>query len=1200
MALDRFDVPATIDRPVRHTANDVDSTRPRRYLEIMPAETAVNPRAAVTAMGQLEALLREHRRTGLLSRLRGRSFDPVVELLLVADGRPDPTIRQLIGSNAPALVDDLEGILRTGLPDGYALTPVGWHPRYVEECLPPTGTADPYVAGVEFCGRARRRRDWQTPLARFEAVADGAANEVDSDHRRTPLARLVDLLAGVSHPVVFQVLARPYRDWTPEAEGYVDDLAGGTTTLGGKARELVAPRGRDGRHRFRPPPTDRARIDGIAAREPHRTLLVSARAVVLTRDGPAPAHAIARRLSTALSSLSGRYHEVVGRVTTDAAPSTGTALYRDLLDRNVRRASYDRLGDRLRCRAHESPGLVVGIEEVAGFCVLDGASLTTSGRRAIATRPTERIGLPLPPADQLARYRPPGMALGMPLTHDRHPYGRPLVLPPAEQDRHVIAVGPTGAGKSVLTETAMVTNLAATEGPAILLDYKGGGTAKEYLQAHYRAVGSLADVTYFDCARVLPALSVLDIRSLLDAGVPREEARSRLAGHYEEILEGVMGAERYRQAVEAPKAIRNHLRALFDPVTGAEAVSHADLHDALRRTLLEDAPPTVSDDALADYFEGLLERDRRVFNRVMGGALNRVETVATDGRLAPMFDHVPGEGDPRFDFADVIDADRVIVIDLGGLETGAKRALTLALLSNLWRALQVRAADPETSDDPPLVNLYLEEAGALADAALLDTLLSQGRSFGLSVFLGVQFLGQLDADDPARHTEEEAINETATILAGRVAVRDDLVDALASDALPPRELNRRLSRLARGEWLVRPAAGFGTEPPRPFLCASLPAPPGHPRGDQPLSGARRQTFDASFDALRKRSRSEHGLDQAERLESGTAEPATDAATAVRPDHCYAHSRRLPAAVDYVPAADAVVCNECRNRYDADVDGLVRAVECHASLEAVDRDDIPIGDLGLKLTAQERAVLPQSAAQLRFLQAVYNAMQERFEPLEYDLTRDSMLRLEEYVDIGTDELEELIEEGLVVHDGDHPHRLYSVTAEGRRVIGEGHREGVDFGHGRGDLEETSSHILGVVLAERYLARVHRDDPDSTVARVQRYHEVDGQRRLDVAGLDDAGGIVVAVEVERINHDLRRAAPADFDKMAACEPKEALWVAMTHAQAREVLDALRDPLDGEPRVTRGYSRTTPSEDFPVDEPGLTQMVTVDQLRSALGLR
>ncbi|MFP9062474.1 hypothetical protein ACLI4R_18390 [Natrialbaceae archaeon A-chndr2] len=110
----------------------------------------------------------------------------------------------------------------------------------------------------------------------------------------------------------------------------------------------------------------------------------------------------------------------------------------------------------------------------------------------------------------------------------------------------------------------------------------------------------------------------------------------------------------------------------------------------------------------------------------------------------------------------------------------------------------------------------------------------------------------------------------------------------------------------------------------------------------------------------------------------------------------------------------------------------------------------------------------------------------------------------------------------------------------------------------------------------------------------YYDIDGNHRLDLAGVDGNGEIVITAEVERINNDVHRAVPADFDKMAACEPEEAIWVVMKQADGHKVLSALNNPPEGPPRVTKTYAKTTPPQQFRIDTPGLTAVYTAEWLR------
>jgi len=678
-----------------------------------------------------------------------------------------------------------------------------------------------------------------------------------------------------------------------------------------------------------------------------------------------------------------------------------------------------------------------------------------------------------------------------------------------------------------------------------------------------------------------------------------------------------MPAGQYDDATESPRVIRNHLRALYDPVHGADAFPHTRLYDALQRTQGSESPPTVSEDTFEMYFTGLLERDRDVFTKILGGAISRVETIATDARLAPLFDHVPSESEPSFDFGKVLDEDTVVIFDFGGMETRVKRTLSMVLLSNLWTALKAREERTPTDTDNPQVNLYLEEAKNVADTELVDTLLAQGRSFDLSVTLGVQFLEQLDSPDPTDDTYREALNETATSVVGNVSVDRHLPDVLATGDMPPREVERRLGALGRGEWLVRPGAGFGDAPTRPLLGQSLPAPPGHPASDSPLRGRDRREFEEAMARLHARTAADGGIE--------LGEPATtDLDVTVDDDSddlphvatLLPYTKRLPEPVEYDADAHALCCADCANRYNGTLRGLHHAVECCHSMADIDADDVPIVDPNLTRSPAAVADSEYSPQQMLFLQAVYNVQQRVYERPEYDIVRDSMARIQEYAGV----FDEAVDDGLLRKDTTHPHTLYSVTPDGRDVLQESHSHGVAYGHGRGDLDETAQHVLGVEVAVRWLRQTYVNDPESPVVTVHPYFDLQDGRvdaagffgddddvadavegfehhRLDVVGLDDDGEVVITVEVERINHDTRRAVPEDYDKMAACEPDGAVWLAMSNTEAHEVLDALNDPLEGEPRVAKTYAESTPVSSFRLDEPGCTDVYTLAQLRSKI---
>jgi hypothetical protein len=612
--------------------------------------------------------------------------------------------------------------------------------------------------------------------------------------------------------------------------------------------------------------------------------------------------------------------------------------------------------------------------------------------------------------------------------------------------------------------------------------------------------------------------------------------------------------------------------------------------------------------------------------------------------------HLKWPAPPRFDFGEHLDEDCVILIDTSGYREEPRRMLTLLLVSKLWTALQRRVTRRNEDGDLPLVNLHVEEAADIAATGVLDDLLSRGRAFGLAVTLVMQFPAQIRDRQPEAY--RELLNDVGTLVTGPVGVDDALAERLATERHPPEEVANRLRALDRGEWLVRPAAPFDAPSPPPVVCESPPLPPGHPDADGTTS-LDADAAAAAIAACKRRTARYHGLPAGtdplgQRRHTAAQAPDTDAATAgdavpvpdwVDPDPDTADGAgksdreadasdrstptapdpparggrridtalpltdRLPRPVTYDEGAHALVCAGCESRYDPTLDGLRRTVECCNSLDRVARDDLPIVDLNLKLTPDERAASSYSDRQLAFVQAVFTAQHRGYDPtLEYDLLRDSMRRLREYVGLDRNGVTELVEDGLLRTDTNYPHKLYSVTAEGRAAINEPLQEGVHYGDGVGDLGESSEHAMAVESGRRFIRQRFVADQGSPVVDAVSYHPVgpDDERRLDAAGLDADGEVVVALEAERTTNDLREAAPADFDTMADCDPDEAVWVVMNRAGGHTVLDALVEPADNQPRVEASYSEGTPPRQFRLDAPGCTGMYTVGNLLDRLDLK
>lgn len=156
----------------------------------------------------------------------------------------------------------------------------------------------------------------------------------------------------------------------------------------------------------------------------------------------------------------------------------------------------------------------------------------------------------------------------------------------------------------------------------------------------------------------------------------------------------------------------------------------------------------------------------------------------------------------------------------------------------------------------------------------------------------------------------------------------------------------------------------------------------------------------------------------------------------------------------------------------------------------------------------------------------------------------------------------------------PHTLYTVTAEGRTAATIEYTEGVADRHGEGDPGESSFHVLMAEVCRRYVEQEFVDDAASPVVDATAYYETD-EHQYDVVGLDDDGTEVVGTEAERSNHDTRTAVPDAYDKMAALDPADAIWGVKNRDGAHDLMNALNELPESEPRGDKVSNQNTPPQ-------------------------
>lgn len=655
------------------------------------------------------------------------------------------------------------------------------------------------------------------------------------------------------------------------------------------------------------------RLAELRAKDARRSFEVTARAAVVAPpsywEAPHPVHETARSLATALSPAGHTTQDVTGRLHTDdefhhGSVPPGQRVLEALVD--PERASSPPTSEWRARIGSDAHALVADLAEAPAVCILGGAGLPATAQRGFDPTESERTAIVPPAPRTLQRYRGEGMYLGHAKDADGRTEADRLVLPPALQTTHSLVLGKSGSGKSVLAQTALRTNHAATDGPTIIVDRKGDGLPEEYLQTHYREYGDLDDVLYFDCSQLLPALSILDIRPDLAAGRTRVSAIEDRADFLEEILRMRATEETYERSIRSPDILQYLLKAGFDTVHGDDVLTYAELQGMVTRLQDQREPPAASHPAVADSLTSVAANASRSFDDVMEAVKARLEKLQTDTRLYRLFNYAPADRDgdrPLFSFDDLLAEDVVVVFDTSDMRADSQTAFMLVILAQLWDALKRRAqargystAQPATADGgatqhqggdgategdslsdspqdtptddasrspgdgdgaPPLVNLFIEEAAEVAASDLVTQFLRQARGFNCAVTLAMQFPEQLRHDHPDAY--EELLNDVSTVIAGNVGHDRRLAERFATDDMPADAVATRLRALEKGEWLVTLPAPFGDAEPRPFLMESAQLPPGHPDGPEPLSPARETAFEAARDVCQHRTARDYGL-----------------------------------------------------------------------------------------------------------------------------------------------------------------------------------------------------------------------------------------------------------------------------------------------------------------------------------------------------
>ncbi|MFC4248069.1 ATP-binding protein [Natribaculum luteum] len=1095
-----------------------------------------------------------------------------------------------------------ESVLELSPPD--ALPDDGERPTVEKPTMTPEGTvlarpSEDAVSplGVRWCGSAVRKQDWMTSLTPFTA-AETNDDFPSVDQPGAALASLIDHLIEATAPIAFQVVFQRRSSWQSDAELRKEDLVDGRDTffqeVVGSFLEVEDQQNDQGERQISE--SVEKRIEYIDAKDAKRSFTANIRAIgVPSEDTRDDLDARMDSLLPVFDPLDGPFYEVEGKRLRESG-------FREKTKRKNARAALQRLLNRELTigRGKTRSELVLCGTELANFVLVPSSEqLTVEGTRGTRAEQQSRNPLPWPNPDLIQQFQD-GMAIGYALDENGEPRPTPIRVPPNLLTTHYGRFASTGGGKSKAIINDALSLRETTGGPVVIVDPKGDGMCKNYLRCHYQRFNGLDDVYQFRVPENVPAFSFFDIRPALEAGRNREDAIQDKVDHFHDILRMIMGREQYGQAFVANEIVSYLIKALFDEEYGSNVFGLDDLFAAALRMQQERTIPPVSADnrnveeSLTRHFA----KDDHQFQVSMDAVGNRLDKLREDAHLRRIFSHVPEQDDDgeyidnRFDFREFLEEDATILFDLGDLRPEAQRAITLLLLSNLWDAVQVRRRDGNT-DYENLSNLIIEEAAPVASTKLVsEQLLPQGRSFGLSMGLVMQFPGQVR--NRSERAYDEVLNNIKTKLIGNISIERDLAESLAHEDLSPTDLRNRINTLPSGEWIVQlPSPSFGETGPAPFSVKPLPIAAGHPESDQPLAELQEDHFQSvSRPQMIERTRTQYGLTEPTTSSTASKEAdwgsagvdttiaADDEATKTdQTDHT--QSSFIEQAATETPSTShdtgsdeaepqesgqkisSLFGGAFENEEETPVDENEQPENGSSPVQA---SEVPVPDDELRNRGLNRS-------DVQFLSRVLEVMNR--ESTEYTLL-DSMRSLrDEFEDL---HLERLKDQNLLEEESAAGQKYYTVLPAGRELLG----QKLQVGPGQGDIGEKTPHKVGVRLLESWLQQ--QDD----VVRVEPYYEYDDETVFDVAAFTDAGELVWVGEAELPSNN-SHAPVDDYDKLSAVDA-DAIWAFNNRQTAIEVLDRLAEADRIEESVSGRAARSFSNIKEAVDELDASGLTTV----------
>ncbi len=324
----------------------------------------------------------------------------------------------------------------------------------------------------------------------------------------------------------------------------------------------------------------------------------------------------------------------------------------------------------------------------------------------------------------------------------------------SDRQRHMYMIGKTGSGKSYLLRHLAVQDIRAGKGVAVidphgdLVDMILGSIPPERID----------DVIYFNPADMERPMGL----NMLEA--PNENMRDFAVQEMISIFYMLFPPEMIGPMFE--HSMRNFMLTLMSdlehPGTIAE-IPRIVADDAFQKRWIE----KVTDPIVKSFWLDEMAKTSDYHKSEMMGYL-----VSKVGRFVEneMMRNIIGQSKSAFDFRDIMDSGKILLVNLSKGQTGEVNAnlLGLIMVAKLQMAAFSRADMPE--DERRDFYLYIDEFQNFITPSIA-TILSEARKYHLNLVLAHQYMGQL-ANNGDTKIRDAVLGNVGSMLASRIGPED--------------------------------------------------------------------------------------------------------------------------------------------------------------------------------------------------------------------------------------------------------------------------------------------------------------------------------------------------------------------------------------------------------------------------------------------